>query len=87
MRFKIVEKDKSNHIVKVWYESQEINLTGNPIKKLKTLYNEALNKLDKEYNLFIFNKRLETIYTTENHKEYSRDTTTDYWALIDKLYD
>ena len=81
MKFKIVEKDKSNHIIKVWYESSEISN-----KVLKTLYNEALNKLDKEYNLFIFNKRLETIYS-DNHKEYSRDTTTDYWALIDKLYD
>lgn len=86
MKFKIVEKDKSNHIIKVWYESLEINLTGNPLKKLKTLYNEALSKLDKEYNLFIFNKRLETIYS-DNHKQYSRDTTTDYWALIDSLYD
>ena len=86
MKFKIVEKDKSNHIIKVWYESSEINLTGNPIKKLETLYNEVLNKLDKEYNLFIFNKRLETIYS-DNHGEYSRDTTTDYWALIDNLYD
>lgn len=82
MRFKIVEKDRSNQIIKVWYESKEINKT----KSLKTLYNEALSKLDKEYNLFIFNKRLETIYS-DNHKQYSRDTTTDYWALIDNLYD
>lgn len=82
MRFKIVEKDRSNQIIKVWYESSEIHKT----KSLKTLYNEVLNKLDKEYNLFIFNKRLETIYS-DNHKQYSRDTTTDYWALIDNLYD
>lgn len=78
MKFRIVETDSNNNVIKIWYESQNIH-TKDIISELEKRYERVLIDLSESYDLFHKSKNLEIQYTEDNITwHYYGDTYIDY---------
>ena len=78
MKFRIVEVDNDSNVIKVWYESHNIN-TDDIISEIEKRYERVLIDLAESYDLFHKSKNLETQYTEDNVTwHYYGDTYVDY---------
>lgn len=78
MKFRIVEVDSNSNVIKVWYQSPNID-TDDIIGELEEIYDDVLILLADTYDLFNRGKKLETQYTEDNVTwHYYGDTYIDY---------
>lgn len=78
MKYRVVEVDSNSNVIKVWYESPNID-TDDIIGELEEIYDDVLILLADTYDLFNRGKKLETQYTEDNVTwHYYGDTYIDY---------
>lgn len=78
MKFRVVEVDSDSNVIKVWYQSPNID-RDDIISELEEIYDDVLILLADTYDLFNRGKKLETQYTEDNVTwHYYGDTYIDY---------
>ena len=85
IKFRIIELKEDKSIKKIWFESHSIATKKKDIiAEMEKHYAGALRKLDYQYDLFHHSKDLETEISEDGSEiwSYYRDTTVDYWNML-----
>ena len=85
IEFRIIELNEDKSIKKVWFTSHNIGTKKSDINTvLEQHYDGALRLLDDQYDLFHFDKDLETEISDDGGKTWSYygDTTIDYYNML-----